>query len=116
MAKLPVNPFAWLEPDRRWLYLTLLVLTHQRLTAGRLAVVRHVLLVDMEVYDDPRQGAGNWVFPDEEPLLDQLGEQLHTIGSAALEDDRLDQIVQTATVLRALVEANGVGRPVRGVR
>jgi hypothetical protein len=79
-------------------------------------VVRHVLLVDLEVYDDPRQGAGSWLFPDEQPLLDQLGDQLQTIGSAALDNDGWGRIVKTATDLRARVEANGVGRPVRNVR
>lgn len=83
MAKLPVNPLAWLEPDRRWLYLSLLVLTHRRLTDSRLAVTRHVLLIDLEIHDDPRQGAGTWLFPNEEPLLDLLGEQLQNIGAAA---------------------------------
>ncbi|WGU39022.1 hypothetical protein [Phenylobacterium sp. NIBR 498073] len=72
MAKLPVNPLAWVEPDRRWLYLALLVLTHQRLTKSRFAVARHVLLDDMEIYDDPRQGVGSWLFPNEVRLLDRL--------------------------------------------
>ena len=116
MAKLPVNPLAWVEPDRRWLYLALLVLTHQRLTEGRFAVARHVLLVDMEIYDDPRQGAGRWLFPQEGPTLDRLGEQLQSIGSVALGDDGLSQLVETATTLRAHLEANGVGRPLREVR
>ena len=116
MAKLPVNPFGWLEPDRRWLYLALLVLTHHRLTERRLAVVRHVLLVDMEIHDDPRQGAGSWLFPNEESLLERLGEQLHNVDTGASGDDGCRQIVETATALRAHLEANGVGRPLRNVR
>ena len=116
MAKLPVNPLAWLEPDRRWLYLALLVLTHHRLTESRLAVARHVLLVDMEIHDDPRQGAGSWLFPNEEPLLDRLGEQLQNTGAATLGDESWSQIVETATALRAHLEANGVGRPLSSVR
>ncbi len=116
MAKLPVNPLAWVEPDRRWLYLALLVLTHQRLTKSRFAVARHVLLDDMEIYDDPRQGVGSWLFPNEVRLLDRLGEQLQSTDPAALADDGWIQIVETATFLRAQLEANGVGRPLGIVR
>lgn len=116
MAKLPVNPLAWLEPDRRRLFLALLLLTHHRLTASRLAVARHALLVDMEIHADPRQGAWSWLFPNEEPLLDRLGEQLQNIGAAALGDDGWSEIIETASALRAHLEANGAGRPLRNVR
>ena len=34
----------------------------------RMGVARHALLVD-----DPRQGAGWWIFPDETALLNDLG-------------------------------------------
>lgn len=115
MSKLPVNPLAWLEPDRRWLYLALLVLTHHRLTAGRLAVARHVLLVDMEIYDDPHRGVGCWLFPNEELLLDRLGQQLQIVGTS-VGGDGWSQIVQTATALRSHLEANGIGRPLPSVR
>lgn len=115
VGKLPLNPLAWPEPDRRWLYLALLVLTHRRLTEGRVAVARHVLLVDMEIYDGPHQGAGSWLFPNEERLLDRLGEQLHNIGAASLGEDCWVQIVETATALRSHLEANGVGRPLDNV-
>ena len=113
MSKLPVNPLAWPEPDRRLLYLALRVLTH-RLSEARFTVARHVLLVDMEIYDDPRQGVGSWLFPNEEPLLNQLGEELHTVGTSLSGGDQ-SQIVATATALRERIETNGVRRPQRTV-
>lgn len=116
MAKLPVNPLSWLEPDRRWLYRGVRALTHRHLTAVRARVVREMLLADLEIYDDPRQGVGSWLFENEEELLASLGEHLQAAEPTALIASEAHPARRTAAVLRDRLEGNGTGRPVRNVR
>ncbi|MFZ3007720.1 MAG: hypothetical protein WA047_16260 [Phenylobacterium sp.] len=103
MPDLPLAPLSWIEPDRRQLYRALRVLTANHFTPWRLATARHAILVDLEIYDDPEQGAGSWKFPGELPLLEELG--------AALAADVSDNpsIREMAARLRRLLEANGSG-------
>jgi len=105
MTKLSLAPLSWAHPDRRRLYRALLILTSARLSPARAALARHALLQDLEIFDDPRQGQGDWLFADEVVHVERLGE-------AAMGDrgDRGREVQKAAAVLIRLMEANGAGR------
>ncbi|MCX7586867.1 hypothetical protein OUA97_10775 [Phenylobacterium sp. 58.2.17] len=107
MTKLSLAPLSWAHPDRRRLYRALLILTSARLSPARAAVARHALLQDLEIFDDPRQGQGDWLFADEVAHVERLGELL-----AATDDrgDRDREIQRAAAVLIRLMDTNGAGR------
>ena len=100
-----VARLSWAHPDRRRLYRALVILTSARLSPARAAVARHALLHDLEIFDDPRQGQGDWLFADEVAHVERLGE-------AAMGDrsDRDREVQKAAAVLLRLMEANGAGR------
>lgn len=108
MLDLPLSPLSWHSQDRRRLYRSLRVLTSNNATPMRMGVARHALLVDLEIYDDPRQGAGWWIFPDEIALLNDLGVALAEDISDAFDNRNVREI---ARALRRLLEANGAGMP-----
>jgi hypothetical protein len=68
--------YVWTSSERRDLYLA------SRLLAGRtndgdwIQWASDTLLQDLELYDDPRQGVGSWLFADEVSLVEELGVQL----------------------------------------
>ncbi len=105
MTKLSLAPWSWAHPDRRRLYRALVILTSARRSPARAAVARHALLHDLETFDDPRQGQGDWLFADEVAHVERLGE-------AAMGDrgDRDREVQRAAAVLIRLMEANGAGR------
>ena len=111
MTKLPLHPLAWAEPDRRRLYRAVVILSDCRLTPRRLSVARHELLVDLEVFDDPRQGVGQWICPDEQDGLRGLGEELHALDLAdaacAADLDRWTEVRRVAATLRVQLERHG---------
>lgn len=107
MTKLSLAPLSWAHPDRRRLYRALVILAAARLSPARAAVARHALLNDLEIFDDPRQGQGDWLFADEVARVERLGELL-----AATDDrgDRGREVQRAAAVLIRLMDTNGVGR------
>lgn len=48
-------------------------------------IAAHALLSDLEIYDDPRQGVGRWLFPDEVAPLEEMSEELRGIFGAGAE-------------------------------
>ena len=112
MAKLPLHTLAWAHPDRRGLYRAVLILTGNRLTPWRLQVARHNLLEDLEIYDDPRQGAGSWIAASEQAAVERLGEALHLIDPMPVSSqdayaELLPALCAAASALRTRLEANG---------
>ncbi|MEH0198372.1 hypothetical protein V7S57_21695 [Caulobacter sp. CCNWLY153] len=103
MAKLSPHPLVWMDPDRRWLYRAVLVLTDRRSSPLRWRVARHALLEDLEIHDDPFQGANAWIRSDELDLVVRLGELLAG-------DADPGQVRAVAGALRARLESNGPGR------
>lgn len=128
MAKLTLKSFAWTDPDRLWLYRAVVVLTNRKLTPFREKVARHALLVDLEIYDDPRQYAFGSFSEDELQLLTILGEELHkshstneTFAITQASRDQGHRIKRAALTLRTHLERNGpapsklqLRRPLRG--
>jgi len=89
------------------LYRAVLVLTGKRLTPRRFRVARHALLEDLEIYDDPRQGAGSWIFENEQRPLERLGEELDGTAETGAYADAQSNVQAAANDLRAALEANG---------
>jgi hypothetical protein len=69
----------WLEPDRRDLYWACHALADPAVSVERVSEAADTLLNDLELYDDPRQGHGRWLFPDEHKAADDLATKLHTV-------------------------------------
>ena len=107
MTKLSLAPWSWAHPDRRRLYRALVILTSARRSPARAAVARHALLHDLETFDDPRQGQGDWLFADEVAHVERLGELAAAMGDRG---DRDREVQRAAAVLIRLLETNGAGR------
>lgn len=52
-----------------------------------------MLLNDIELYDDPRQGKDLWLFSDEAPVADVLATKLHALAGAETSGDWGDAII-----------------------
>lgn len=103
----------WSRPERRDLYLASRLLAERTCDGDWLQWASDTLVQDLELYDDPRQGVGTWLFEDEVDLANDLGERLWSIiqsnpfNAAQLltaEDAALRQI---ASNLIERMEANG---------
>ncbi|WP_445191825.1 hypothetical protein ACT009_14800 [Sphingomonas sp. Tas61C01] len=67
----------WWNEDRRDLFSSIEVIASERPDPDRIGLCLDTILNDLELYDDPRQGAGAWLFDDELELAERLGENLH---------------------------------------
>lgn len=106
----------WWNEDRRDLFRSTEVLASLSADATRLGSSLDTILNDLELYQDPRQGAGAWLFDNELQLADQLGEHLHNVvgdeeavgaGAKALTSNDWPSVRATAAALLTLMEANG---------
>lgn len=68
----------WVWPDRRDLFHACVAFADPEVSADRVGEAADALLNDLELYDDPRQGHGSWLFPDEFTIADDLATKLHT--------------------------------------
>ncbi|WP_028969672.1 hypothetical protein [Sphingomonas sp. URHD0057] len=106
----------WWNEDRRDLFHSVEVLASDARSVERLGTALDTVLNDLELYDDPRQGAGAWLFDTELELADKLGDQLHAAvgdappldaGAIALASGEWPNVRATAGTLIRLMEANG---------
>lgn len=67
----------WWNEDRRDLFRSLEVIVSASSTPDRIGQCLDTILNDLELYDDPQQGAGAWLYDNELQLAQQLGERLH---------------------------------------
>lgn len=77
----------WVWPERRNLHRACLTLADPQATSARVSEAADILLNDIELYDDPRQGKDLWLFPDEAPLADDLATKLHALAGAETSGD-----------------------------
>lgn len=68
----------WVWPERRDLYSACLAFADPLVSAARVREAADTLLNDLELYEDPDQGRGAWLFRDEAPIVDNLATKLHT--------------------------------------
>ena len=106
--------YVWSQPERRDLYLASLVLAEGPQDGDWLQWASDVLLDDLELHDDPRQGAGSWLFDDEVKLATELGDRLWTIVEAdpfsaaeTLTKNVSQPVREVAASLVARMRANG---------
>jgi hypothetical protein len=106
----------WWNEDRRDLFRSTEVVASDAQDANRLGASLDTILNDLELYDDPRQGARAWLFENELQLADQLGEELYSIvgdaepvaaGAKALASSDWPNVRATAVALLSLMAANG---------
>jgi hypothetical protein len=98
MARVADN---WWNEERRDLFRSIEAITSNASTPDRVGLCLDTILNDLELYDDPRQGAGAWLYENELQLAEQLGERLHE----AAGDTRLVQAGPTASASAGWTEA-----------
>lgn len=106
----------WWNEDRRDLFRSLEVLASDAPNPDRVGLSLDTILNDLELYDDPVQGRGSWLFDNELHLANALGEKLkETVnqsrlveaGPAALSSASWPDARSTAVALLSLMAANG---------
>lgn len=83
----------WVWPERRDLYRACLTLADPQASSARVSEAADILLNDIELDDDPRQGKDLWLFPDESPVADDLATKLHALTGAETSGDWGDAIM-----------------------
>lgn len=113
-----MNDDHWVWPERHDLYRACLALADSEATSHRVSEAAETLLNDIELYDDPRQGRGIWLFPDEAPVADDLAAKLHALAGAESSGDwgnaikghsLWHSICADAQKLLGLISRNGQG-------
>ena len=108
----------WVWPERRDLYRACLNLADPHATSTRASEAADILLNDIELYDDPRQGKDLWLFPDEVPVADDIATKLHALAGAETSKDWGDAIIghpswpvicADAQELLGMIRRNGQG-------
>src|SRR4249919_3431517 len=103
---------SWWNEDRQDLFRSIEALTSEASDPSRIGVSLDTILNDLELYDDPRQGAGAWLYDSELDLADRLGVQLHDAildatpveaGAAALASREWGNVQATAGALQRLM-------------
>jgi hypothetical protein len=106
----------WWTEDRRDLFRSLVVISSEASSAERIGLCLDTILNDLELYDDPRQGAGSWLYESGLQLADELGVQLHDAvsgahiidaGALVLARPSWTKVRTTAARFLRLMEANG---------
>jgi hypothetical protein len=108
----------WIWPDRRDLYRACLILADPEAPSAHVSDAAEILLNDIELYDDPRQGKDIWLFPDEAPVAGDLATKLHAIAGSETSGDSGHSIIAhplwasicaDAQKLLELIRRNGQG-------
>jgi hypothetical protein len=106
----------WWNEDRRDLFRSIEAIASPEPNPDRIGLCLDTILNDLELYHDPRQGAGAWLFEDELQLAERLGEALQAAaggtmpieaGSTALASPGWTEARATAAQLLRLMTANG---------
>jgi hypothetical protein len=98
----------WWNEDRRELFRSVEALASAASDAARLSSSFDTILNDLELYDDPRQGAGAWLFENELQLHNVVGDEKPVAASAkAVGSSEWPNVQATAAALLKLMEANG---------
>ena len=95
--------YHWSRPERRDHYLATRILTGREQDSDWRHWSSDTLIQDLEVCDDPRQGAGSWLASDELDFANELGE-------------RLWAVVQAEPFKAAVLPVAGRPRPERGCK
>ena len=105
--------YYWSQPERRDLYLAARILAGREEDGDWRQWASDTLIQDLELYDDPRQGAAAWLAPNEEELADLLGQRLwglvgaDPLNAATLLDEADPALTMAASKLVGRMESNG---------
>lgn len=88
-----MNDDQWVWPERRDLYRACLTLANPQATSSCVSEAAAILLNDIELYDDPRQGKDLWLFSDEAPIADDLASKLFALAGAETLGDWGDALI-----------------------
>ena len=66
----------WWNEDRRDLFRSVECIASETPNLDRVGLCLDTILNDLELYDDPRQGVGAWLYEDEIQIAERLGEKL----------------------------------------
>jgi hypothetical protein len=88
-----MNDDQWVWPERRDLYRACLIFVDPQAKSAHVSEAAEILLNDIELFDDPRQGKDLWLFPDEGPIADDLATKLHALAGAETSGDWGDAII-----------------------
>jgi hypothetical protein len=107
----------WWNEERRQLVRSLEAIASEAPNPDRIGLCLDTILNDLELYDDPRQGVGAWLYGDELQLAERLGEKLHAAveggsrlveaGATPLASRAWPEARATATHLLQLMDTNG---------
>ena len=106
----------WWNEDRQDLFRSLEVIASEAPNPDRIGLSLDTILNDLELYDDPVQGRGSWLFDNELHLANALGEKLKEsvdqarlveAGPAALASESWTDARRAAVSLLSLMAANG---------
>ena len=113
---MPSGADNWWNEDRRELFHSAAAIASGLSDATQLGDAFDTILNDLDLYDDPGQGAGMWLFQDELQLAERLGEEIHDVvgdaapiqaGALAIGSSHWPNVRATADALLRLMEANG---------
>jgi hypothetical protein len=71
-----MSEFAWKHPERRDLFLACRILAEGVDDGDWLQWASDTLTQDLELYEDPHQGAGFWIVENEVGLANEVGDKL----------------------------------------
>lgn len=77
----------WWNEDRCDLFHSITVIASGASSPDQIGAAIVTILNDLELYDDPRQGAGAWLYDDEMLLAERLGERLRAVAGDAVTAD-----------------------------
>lgn len=106
----------WWAEDRRDLFRSLEVIVSDNPNPDRIGLCLDTILNDLELYDDPLQGRGSWLFDNELDLADAFSVKLKATvtegrlieaGPTALTSNAWPEARATAAALLRLMAANG---------
>jgi hypothetical protein len=66
----------WWNEDRRDLFRSVECIASETPDLDRVSLCLDTILNDLELYDDPHQGVGAWLYEDEIQTAERLGEKL----------------------------------------
>jgi len=108
----------WVWPERRDLYHACVALAELQADTAQIGAAVDTLLNDLELFDDPQQGCGIWLYFDELPIADALATKLHAIAGEQTSGDWWHTIIghslwpkirADAVKLSKLISFNGQG-------
>jgi hypothetical protein len=114
-----MGTYVWSHLERRDLYLASRLLADAERDGDWVQWASDTLIYVLEIYNDPREGVGFWLFEDEVQFVDELGERLWGVvkadpyNAAALVGQDDGSLRATASKLVERMKANGRSREVQ---